>query len=102
MLYIVDGQSMQHMGFHDKELVEAVYAPCEEKSVIAFSYKGVDYIKELVTVRDDGAIWVEGRDDVWRDASGSLRKSKDSRTYGYIVADDYDILGCIYEKPLHH
>ena len=91
--FLVDGRSVEPT-YMDHEMVQAIYAPCPVDDYIAFDYKGERYIKQLKEYTGRGDIWVEGRSDIWSE-NDKRRKSYDSRIYGYIPYDQYNIIGCI-------
>lgn len=94
MVFILNGQSMAHLGYVDGMPVQVVHAPCNIGSDIAFRYNGIDYLKTLTRTKPNGNIWVQGRDDIWLE-NGIKKQSLDSRVYGWLSPQQYIIYGCV-------
>jgi len=92
-MFMIEGSSVEPAYMHN-EIIHTINAPCPEGDYIAFTYEGERYIKQLKHYHDDGSIWVEGRKDMWI-KNDKIVESYDSTVYGYIPADEYNILGCV-------
>lgn len=92
-LFLLDGKSMEHMGFYHGDHVQTVQAPCEVNDVIVFKYKDVNYLKQLTGYGND-CFYVQGRPDIWEE-NGKKMESLDSTQWGCV---DGELRGCVIDK----
>lgn len=57
----------------------------------------INMVKHL-TEKSGDCYWFEGRPDQWRNEDGEIKKSLDSRTFGWVCQDDIVINGVV--KPI--
>ena len=101
-VFQVDGHSMESYGFMDGTRVDVVPATTFNiGDAIAFecTHDKCDgaYIK-MITKKDDGCYWVEGRKDQWLQ-DGKKRQSMDSRTtYGWLCDEEITIYGVAFAQ----
>lgn len=95
----LSGRSMEQYGFYDGETIKMTHEQPRVGDFVSFRCVNdrcpqYNMLKRL-TMQSLDCYWFQGRDDMWKDEKGEVKRSMDSRVYGWVCKKDIVINGIV-------